>query len=206
MKKSIYLLLFVFTVSVISTNAQISGTGCDDFRNYHFMKDNKKNLKTKEFDDCVAYGKTKSQAKYNAKIEVLKHLTGNQIYLNNPLVDSIMSEFAGELVFLLKDEYDIYKTKGADKEYGKYTCRVNKTKYNPKLIEYLSYHINNFINYSSVFIINPNITIFGDKPTKELYQMSKEKLHTSFLSAKYKFDNVIEYRLLKLGTLSAPPI
>jgi len=204
MKKVIYLLLFVF-FATISTNAQISGTSCDDFRNYHFMKDNKKNLKTKEFDDCVAYGKTKSNAKYNAKIEVLKSLTGNQKYLNNPLVDSIMSEFAGELIFLIKGEYDIYKTKGADKDYGKYTCRVNEIKYNPNLIEYLEYHINNFIKYSAVFIINPNITEFGDKPSKELYKMSKEKLHTSFLSAKYKFDNVIEYRLLKLGTLSDPP-
>ena len=209
MKKLFSLTILVLFVSIsFQLNAQINKGGCSDYKNYDKMKKERANLKDKEFfDPIIAYGNTVAEAKYNAKIMVLKTLTGNQMYLDNPRVDSIFAEFAGEVVFLLKDEYEVPKTRKKLVKEGKpkYTCFVYRTKYDPAMIDYLQYHINNFIKYSVVFIINPYILENGDVPTKELYNRALDKFHTKCLEPKYKFDNVIELRMLERTKLNPKP-
>ena len=198
---SIIVLMFVFSGMTFS---QIK-KGCNDFKNYSTMVKDHSNLKEKEFDDLTAYGATPQEAKYNAKIQILALLTGNQQYLNNPRVDSILAEFAGELDFLIKDEYDVFKTRRKFRDLGKYTCIVYRTKYNQELIDYLQYYLNNFIKYSVVFIINPYIDQNADILTKELYQKALAELKSQFLQPKYKFDNVIEDRMLEKAKLQPKP-
>lgn len=209
MKKIISLtLILAFLAVSFQLNSQIAKGGCSDFKNYKAMNDDKTNLKDKNYDDpIIAYGATPEKAKYNAKILVLRDLVKNQTYLDNPRVDSIFAEFAGEMVFLLGDEYDVAKTRPkSDRErLGEYTCFVYKTKYNPDLIDFLGYYINNFVKYSVVFIINPYIEKDGDAPTKELYHKAMDNFHAMCMKPKYKFDNVIELRMLERSKLQPKP-
>ncbi|MBN2894060.1 MAG: hypothetical protein JXL97_19475 [Bacteroidales bacterium] len=208
MKRIISLTVFLILLSLsLQISAQIGKGGCSDFKNYKQMKDDRDNLKDKEFfEPITAYGSSKAEAKYNTKVLILRELIGNQMYLDNPRVDSVLAEFAGEVVFLLKDEYDVFKTKKKYRaENGLYTCMVYRTKYNPDLIEFLQYYINTFIKYSVVFIVNPYIERDGDAPTKELYNSALNGFHTMCLQPKYKFDNVIELRMLERAKLQPKP-
>ncbi len=207
MKKR-YLLLIIFGMLTIASQAQIQKGGCREFKNYHKMQADRSNLKKKVFEDPIkVYGKSDADAKYKAKIEVLRQLTGNTQYLDNPRVDSVLAEFAGEIVFLVKDEYEVVKTRPRKDRiaFGARTCFVYETKYNPELIEYLQYYINNFIKYSITFIINPYIETQADVSTLGIYKKALGKFHTKCLEPKYKFDNVIEGRMLNRTKLQNPP-
>lgn len=206
MKKIVLLALLIITGNVLS-NAQIQKGGCNDYKNYNALVKDASGLKKKSFEDdpIKIYGLSPVDVKYKAKIEVLKRLTGNQQYLNNPRVDSILAEFAGEVVFLQKDEYEVFKTRKKEKDLGAYTCFVYNTVYNPDLIEFLTYQINNFIKYSVTFIINPYIEHDGYASTKDLYKNALASFHTLILQPKYGFDNVVEDRMLEKAKLQAKP-
>ncbi len=203
--KKLFALLFLLT-SVYFVSAQIQKGGCQDFKNYNTMVKDKTTLTEKEFDvPIIVYAKDEKQAKYNLKVEILRDLTGNTVYLNNPRVDSVLAEFAGEVIFLVAGEYETFKTKKKDRDKGNYAALAYRIKYNKELIEYVTYHINTFIKYSVVFIINPYIAEYGDISTKELYNMSLNTMKTNFLQPKYKFDNVIEDRMLEKAKLEPKP-
>ncbi len=206
MKKILSLLIILsLLLAFTNLNAQIN-RGCSDFKNYNQMKDETTNLTPKEFfEPVVGYGASKAEAKYNCKIAILKELTENQMYLNNARVDSVLAEFAGEVVFLPKKKFDVFKTRKNDIHLGMYTCMAYETQYNKELIEFLKYYLNNFIKSSVVFIINPYIEKNGDQPTKDLYNQALNNLHTQCLQPKYKFDNVINLDIIERAKLPEKP-
>ncbi len=209
MKKLSFLLVISFFLNFFNLNAQIQKDYCSNFKNYHQIRDDTNNLKVKKFLNypIEAYGDTKGEAKINAKIQALNQILYNQMYLDNPLVDSIVSEFSGEAVFLISRKYDIAKTRPWKdrKILGKYTCFVYEIEYNPELVDFLKKHIDNFIKMQGTFIINPYIIKDGDVGTKNLYNNAKNNFHTAINKSRYKLDGLKDLRLLEFAELPDKP-
>ncbi len=196
MKKIVVLLL---TVLPLWSFSQISSAGCTNFENFKTLKDGTFQDKTFEYP-IYGYGQNQAQAKYDAKIKVLHAVFYNDQYLNNPLVDSILSEFAGVAV---KIPVEVYPTKRKLVKKGTppWTAYVEMAKINYKLVDYIKEHINNFLNYSYLIDYNPYIRQNGDNVTKELYLSASQKLLDLFTKGQFQFNNIVDNKLIELAKL-----
>lgn len=203
--KRIILLLFLFTAFI--ANAQLSNY-CDDFQSYKQLLDNKTNFVNADFSDnpVIGYGETQQKAMLDAKVQVLNRILYNQMYIDNPLVDTLIGQFSGEVINLVKDEYDMGKTPKKYRSNGKFTCIVNKISYNSKLTDFLKEKIDNFLKSQAVFIINPFVDINGDALTKQVYNDAKTKFLTAMGASKYKLDGIKETRMLEIPVLPYKPV
>ena len=110
--------------------AQFQQTDCFSFKPYKDLIKNVDDLKPKTPSfDVYGYGNTEMKAVYNLKVNLLKYLVFQTAELENPLVDTILGQFAGELVKLKKSEYDVYKTKKKLRYLGKFTAYTEKFYY-----------------------------------------------------------------------------
>lgn len=201
MKKIVF--LFAFLAMLFSSSfAQIGGGGCSNYRSYIDMKDDTDidDYKYKEFySPIIGYGDTREKAIYNAKILALRTVMYNQMYLENPIVDSLMAEFAGEILLVKEDDLIIKKKK------GQYRCKVFEVKYNEDLLEYIKMYVDNFLKMQAIFIVNPHIIKFGDVGTKDVYNNARGAFETNMAASKYHLDGIVEGRMLETADLLPKP-
>ncbi len=202
--KKLLILFFVF-IANFSLFAQLGDNTCATYETYK-DKIAKENYKTQTLpNDIFAYGKTELEATYNLKIKLLHRLIYNDEKLENPLLDSILAQFAGDIIKLQLNKYDAFPSRRKDKEKGAYTAITGEFLYNTEVLEYIKDYINEFLNYTSVFIINPIIQANADAPTKELYEQAKSQFETSFMKSDMKFGNILETKMLQVAKLNEAP-
>lgn len=194
-----------FTVAILffasSVKAQFNG-GCSNYRSYVDMRDNTdiSNYQYKEFyDPVVGVGASREKAIYNAKVLALRTVMYNQMYLENPMVDTLMAEFAGEILLVKEDDLIIRKKR------GEYTCKVLEVRYNKELLNYVKTYIDNFLKAQAIFIINPNVTKYADAGTIGIYNDAKRAFETALGASKYHLDGIIEGRMLEIADLPPKP-
>ena len=185
--------------------AQLGNDNCSTYQTYQ-DKVKKENYKSRTLPtDIFAYGEDDLEAIYNLKIKLLHRLMFNDQQLQNPILDSILGQFAGDIIKLQQSKYDVFPSKKRDRSRGAYTAITGEYLYNTDVFEYVKQFVNEFINYTSVFIINPNIQKNADKPTKELYADAKSQFETAFMKSDMKFGNILEARMLQIAKLQPAP-
>jgi len=201
MKKISILLTVAILFFATNIQAQLSN-GCSNYRSYIDLRDNTDidDYKDKEFYNPIeGIGETREKAIYNAKVLALRTVMYNQMYLENPIVDSLMAEFAGEILLLKEDDLIIKKRKGV------YKCKVFEVKYNEELLNYVKTYIDNFLKMQAIFIVNPNIIRNADAGTKRIYGNARGSFETNLAASKYHLDGIVEGRMLELADLDAKP-
>ncbi len=202
MKKIHLLILGIILLFTTNIKAQLGNNYCSNYRNYNELRDDKNpsDLQTKEFyNPVIGYGDTREKAKYNAKIVALRTLLYNQMYLENPIIDSLMAQFAGEVLLINDDEVIVRK------KHGQYFAKVFTVKYNKELIDYIKMYVDNFLKQQGAFTYNPYILINGDAGTKSVYDNATKVFATALLSSKYHLDGIKDTRMLELAKLPAKP-
>lgn len=195
--------LFVVAILFFATNlkAQLNG-GCSNYLSYVDLRDNTDidDYKDHEFyDPIIGRGDTEAKAKYNAKVLALRTVMYNQMYLENPVVDSLIAEFAGEILKVKEDDLIVRKKKGV------YTCKLFEVKYNKELLDYVKTYIDNFLKTQAIFIVNPNVIKNADAGTKGVYNDARGAFEAALGASKYHLDGIIEGRMLEIADLVAKP-
>lgn len=205
--KKITLILIVTVLMFQDSFSQILNNYCSDFQSYKQMINNSNNYLVIDFEDnpVMSFGSNLEKAKYNAKANVLKRIMYNQVYLDNPIVDTILSQFAGELIKISNDDFSAGKSPKKYRSNGKFASITNKASYNKLATEFLKEKIDYFLKSQAVFIINPFVNADGDPLTKQIYNDARQKFLTALGASKFKLDGIKETKMLEFAELSAKP-
>lgn len=202
------LLLTLLLLGKITFSQQFTNL-CQEFESYKQMLQTQANFLAVDFeqDPIMAFGNTIEEAKYKAKIMTIKKIMYNEVLLNNPIVDSILSEFAGEIIKFDKDNITVGKTPKKYKKqgFGKFSALVTKVTYNKKATEFLKEKIDYFLKSQVIFIINPNVNEYADPLTKQIYNDARQKFLSALGASRYKLDGIKETRMFEIEQLPAKP-